>query len=104
MTQLNSSFQTALQRRYLPVIISLILLGVLGAVLAPPVPPPGVIVAASVVVAFVALAYFSTYRVLVSRAADRVPLDGDVLRVTRSGQEMAIPVGSVTAIRSITSS
>lgn len=102
MTQLNSSFQTALQRRYLPVIITLILLGVLAAILVPPIPPASVVVSATVVIALVSLAYFCTYRVLVYRAADRVVLDGDVLRVTRNGHEAAIPVGSVTAIRSIT--
>lgn len=102
MTQLNSSFQTVLQRRCLPVIISLILLGVLAVMLAPPTSPAGVVVAATVVVGLVSLAYFSAYRLLVYRAADRVVLDGEVLRVTRSGQEATIPVGSVTAIHSMT--
>jgi hypothetical protein len=102
MTQLNSSFQTALQRRYLPVVISLILIGVLGAIVAPPAPPVRVIVSAVVILALVALAYFCVYRAVVSRAADRVVLDGGLLHVTRGRQDAAIPVESITAIHSRT--
>jgi uncharacterized membrane protein len=89
-----------MQRRYLPVIVSLVLLGVLGAILAPPAPPGRVIVMAVAVLATVALVYFCVYRALVYRAADRVVLDGDVLRVTRGPQEATIPVKFIAAIRS----
>jgi len=102
MTQLNSSIQTALQRRYLPVVMSLILLGVLVAMLAPPAAPLGVLIPAVVILVVVAVAYFGIYRALIYRVADRVVLDGDVLRVNRGTQEAAIPVASVAVIRSVT--
>ncbi len=78
----------------------MVLLAILGAILAPPVPPWSVIVPAVVIVTMVALTYFSLYRALIYPTADRVALDGDFLRVTKGGQEALIPVGSVRAIRS----
>lgn len=102
MTRLNSPIQTALQRRYLPVVISLVLLGVFGAMLIPPAAPPSVFVPAVLVLVAVAVAYFGIYRALIYRVADRVILDGDVLRVNRGQREASIPVGSIAAIRSVT--
>lgn len=101
MTQLNSPTQTALQRRYLPVVISLILLGGLGAMLVPSTAPLGALVPGILVLGSVATAYFGIYLALIYRAADRVVLDGDVLRVNRGQREALIPVASVAAIRSI---
>ena len=100
--QLNSSFQTALQRRYLPVILSLILLGVLAAILFPPLPPAGVMAMAVIVVALVSLGYFLVYRALVFPVADYVVLDGHLLRVRRGRRETVVPVENISSIRSST--
>ena len=43
--------------------------------------------------------YYLTYQTLVSPAADSVVYENGVLRVRRHGQEVSIPVSSITGIR-----
>ncbi len=102
MRQLNSSIQTTLQRRLLPMVISLIFAVVLGSMFVPPRAPIGVLLLGTGGLILAILPYACLYRARISPAADRVILDGDLLHVTRGRQEAAIPVRSIAAIRSVT--
>jgi len=98
MTQLNSSFQTSFQRRYLPAIIAFGMLTIVGVAFAYE-GPIGIAVAVATLVPC-ALVYFGTFRALVGPIADCVVLDGRILRVTRAGKESLIPVEAIRAIQS----
>jgi len=99
MTPLNSSFQTVMQRRIVPAFMITLNAGVFLSLLIPRPAPLEVIGIAAVIQLIVCLVYYLTYQTLVSPAADAVVYGNGVLRVRRHGQEVSIPVSSVTGIR-----
>lgn len=102
MIRLNAPLQTPLQRRYLPVMISLVLLGVSGAMLAPPAAPGAVLVPAIVILVMSGGTYFAVYQALIRPVVDSVMLDGDVLRIHQGRRQVSVPVADITQIRSHT--
>jgi hypothetical protein len=102
MTQLNSSFLTALQRRYVPTIIGATLLAVFVSIVVSSHGSFTGIGIASVFVLIVALPYVLLYRALIYHSADRVMLNGDALLVRRGRKEAVVPVRNISNIRSIT--
>ena len=100
VTQLNSSIQTAVQRRWVPWLMALILLGCLASALFPHPPPLKVIGIMLGVELQVALIYALVFRALIAPIAESVVLDGETLRVRRKGKQADIAVSSITGIRS----
>ena len=99
MTPLHSSFQTVMQRRVVPAFMIAILGGVFLSLLIPRPAPLQVIAIAAAILLLVGVVYYLTYQTLVSPAADSVVYENGVLRVRRHGQEVSIPVSSITGIR-----
>jgi hypothetical protein len=99
MTQLHSSFQTVMQRRVVPALMIAILAGVFLSLLIPRPAPLQVIAIAAAILLMVGVVYYLNYQTLVSPAADSVVYENGVLRVRRHGQEVSIPVSSITGIR-----
>ena len=100
MTQLHSSFQTVMQRRVVPAFMIAILGGVFLSLLIPRPAPLQVIAIAAAILLIVGVVYYLIYQTLVSPAAESVFYENGVLCVRRHGQEISIPVSSITGIRS----
>jgi len=86
-------------RRVIPAFMIAILAGVF---LSLPIPRPAllkVIAIAAAILLMVGVVYYRIYQTLVSPAADSVVYENGVLRVRRHGQEVSIPVSSITGIR-----
>jgi hypothetical protein len=99
MTPLHSSFQTVMQRRVAPAFMIVLNAGVFLCLLIPRMAPLQVIAIAAAIQLLVGLVYYLTYQTLVSPAADSVVYENGALRVRRHGQEVSIPVTSITGIR-----
>ena len=99
MTSLHSSFQTVMQRRIVPSFMIALNAGVFLSLLVPRAAPFKVIVIAAVIQMIVGLVYYYAYQNMVSPAADSVVYENGALRVCRHGQEVSIPVSSITGIR-----
>lgn len=98
-TQLHSSFQTVMQRRVAPAFMVALNAGVFVCLLIPRVAPLQVIVIAATIQLVVCGVYYLTYQILVSPVADLVVYENGSLRVRRHGQEVFIPISSITGIR-----
>ena len=99
MTQLHSSFQTVMQRRVVPAFMIALNAGVFLSLLIPRPAPLMVICSAAVIQMIVCLVYYLTYQTMVSPAADSVVYENGALRVWRHGQDVSIPLSSITGIR-----
>jgi hypothetical protein len=99
MTPLHSSFQTVMQRRIVPAFMIALNAGVFLSLLIPRAAPLKVIVIAATIQLIVCTIYWLTYQTMVSPTADSVVYENGTLRVRRHGQEVSIPVSSITGIR-----
>jgi hypothetical protein len=88
-----------MQRRVVPAFMIALNAGVFLCLLIPRPAPLKVIAIAAVILLMVGVVYYLTYQTLVSPAADSVVYENGVLHVRRHGQEVAIPVSSITGIR-----
>jgi hypothetical protein len=99
MTPLHSSFHTVMQRRVVPAFMIVLNAGVFLSLLIPRAAPFKVIVISAVIQMIGGVVYYLAYQTLVSPAADSVVYEHGALRVSRHGQEVSIPVSSITGIR-----
>jgi hypothetical protein len=99
MMQLHSSFQTVMQRRGAPAFMTALNAGVFLSLFIPRVAPLQVIGIAAAIQLVVCGVYYVAYQTLVSPAAESVVYENGALRVRRHGQEVTIPVSSITGIR-----
>ncbi len=102
MTQLHSSFQTVMQRRFAPAFMIALNAGVFLSLLIPRAAPLKVIVIAAAIQLLAGLVYYLIYQTLVSPAAESLVYDNGFLLVGCHGQVVSIPVSSIAAIWSRT--
>lgn len=99
MIQLHSTFQTVMQRRIVPAFVIALNVGVIIALLIPPMAPLYVIGIAVAIQLQILLIYALIYRSMVSPTSDSVVVEGGVLHVRRSGHQVTIPLSSIAGVR-----